>query len=383
MRIGIAGPMSLVALELRTNEKLMLPAGYEFPLISWLINTLTETGHEVFAFTTSIDIERPLVVEAKGLTLCVCPSRRFHRGRDMYKVERDQLRVMMLEHKPDVIGAHWSYEFAWAALDTGIPTLVSLHDHAFTVLRYQPDMYRVMRLLMNYTVLRHAPWLSVNSHYLFSKLSRNQQRKARVIPNFFPPDMETCEKPYTQREYALVTIANGFGRRKNVHAAIEAFGILRKRYPGLRYYLIGDDMGPGEAAHAYAKKLGAEDGIVFVGRVPPASVAEMVSNARVLLHPSLEESFGMSVLEAMVLGTPVVGGKNSGNIPALLDSGNTGVLCDVKNSEEVALKVSTLLTDSARASALAQRAREFALDRFPARRIVNEYVEYLRQVANG
>lgn len=380
MLIGIAGPMTIAELELRTGENVTLPPGYDFPLISWLINALLDRGYEVVAFTTSQGIDHPVVLKGGGLTLCIGKMRPFHRARDMYKFERKELQRLMKSHKVDVIGAHWSYEFAWAALDTGIPTLVSLHDHAFTVLRFSPDAYRFVRLLMNNIVISRARWLSVNSPYLLNLLSRKHQRKALIIPNFFPRKMSNLWNSYAQRENMIVTVANGFWGRKNVGTAIKAYAILRRRYPDLHYCLVGNDMEPEGPAERYARERGICEGITFVGRIPPAGVMNLVRNARVIVHPSREESFGMSVLEAMVIGTPVVGGEGSGNIPALLDNGHAGRLCDVNSPEAIAEEVSTLLSDRGLSAQLAVKARDYANEHFSEEKIVDSYVRHLHEI---
>jgi L-malate glycosyltransferase len=66
--------------------------------------------------------------------------------------------------------------------------------------------------------------------------------------------------------------------------------------------------------------------------------------ASVLAHPSLEESFGMIVLEAMATGTPVVAGRASGAVPWLL-ANDAGVLVDVRNSAAIAEAINGLLGD--------------------------------------
>jgi glycosyltransferase involved in cell wall biosynthesis len=58
--------------------------------------------------------------------------------------------------------------------------------------------------------------------------------------------------------------------------------------------------------------------------------------------PTLEESFGMTVLEAMARSVPVVGGHSSGAVPWLLDFGRAGELTDVRRPERIADTVVTL-----------------------------------------
>ena len=117
-----------------------------------------------------------------------------------------------------------------------------------------------------------------------------------------------------------------------------------------------------------------------MGRLSYEETLREIASATVLLHPSLEESFGMSVLEAMVLGTPVVDGCDSGNVPFLLDGGRAGLLCDVRSPERIADTVVRLLKGSEDSAAMCDRAKEFARTRFGEQTAMSAYVEYYRDV---
>jgi glycosyltransferase involved in cell wall biosynthesis len=62
-----------------------------------------------------------------------------------------------------------------------------------------------------------------------------------------------------------------------------------------------------------------------------------------LLHPALEEACPMSILEAMALGLPVIGGIHSGGVPWVLDAGRSGFLTDVRKPSEIARTLLTCL----------------------------------------
>ena len=192
MKIGIAGPMTLRLLKFDFSHK-DIPIGYDFPMISMLINGLLSRGFKVVAYTTSVGIESPVVFESEDLTICIA-RRNPHAARDLFKSERIDLKYLMKKYSVDIINAHWSYEFAWSAIDTGIPTLVTLQDHAFTIFKYQFDPYRLIRLIMNYIVLKKAKYLSTNSKYLFNKLAEIYKAKSRVINNFYTKELEVYFK---------------------------------------------------------------------------------------------------------------------------------------------------------------------------------------------
>lgn len=324
MKIGIAGAMSLDLLQI-DYKGAKPPKGYPFPFISHIINALIDQGHQVVAYTTSEGIKEPQVFEGKNLTLCV-GRREAHAGRDMFKSERQDLVELMQKYPADIINAQWSYEFAWAAVDSGLPTVVTLRDHAYTIMRYNFDVFRVMRWLMNNIVIRKAKYLITNSEYLKSLLSKTNQRKVEVVNNFYPKGLEQHFEQKQEKENYIISVNNFFDERKNIGNGMKAFAELRSKYPDLKYYIVGHGMDEGSEAYQFAKNHKIVNGIVFVGRKPYPETMQLIKKAKVFLHPSREESFGNVILEAMVLGTPVVGGEKSGNVPYLLDKGKVGLL---------------------------------------------------------
>ena len=187
MKIGIAGPVTINLLR-GLEDRSGLPHGYPHPPLSALVNGLWDRGHELVVYTTSTNLPEMQIVRAPRLTLCIA-RREPQAARDLFRSERCDLVKLMKNHPAEILNAHWGYEFGWAALDTGIPTLVTLRDHASTILRYMPDLYRVMRWLMNSYVVRRAPYLSTNSQYLYELLPSHHRQKARVIQNFYPAEL--------------------------------------------------------------------------------------------------------------------------------------------------------------------------------------------------
>lgn len=124
-----------------------------------------------------------------------------------------------------------------------------------------------------------------------------------------------------------------------------------------------------------------EQGMKFIGHQTHDKLLQRVANAKVLLHPSVEESFGMALLESMVVGTPVVAGKDSGFVPYLLDHGKAGQLCDVYSSDDMALKTMELLSDRKLAEETAGNAYNFAQVNFSEEAIVRKHIELYEAVA--
>jgi glycosyltransferase involved in cell wall biosynthesis len=178
----------------------------------------------------------------------------------------------------------------------------------------------------------------------------------------------------------ITTVVNGFAPWKNVARALRAFSLVRRKMPAAELRLVGEDMGVTGPARAYALSLGLMAGVTFVGRLPYVETLREVAAATILLHPALEESFGMTVLEAMALGTPVVSGRDSGNIPYLLDRGRIGVLCDVRSPVSIADAMLPLLRDPERAAVLSGRARVMARKRFSEEGAIEAYLQYYRDI---
>jgi glycosyltransferase involved in cell wall biosynthesis len=109
------------------------------------------------------------------------------------------------------------------------------------------------------------------------------------------------------------------------------------------------------------------DRVVFLGSVGPEQRAELLGTAHALLHPiGFPEPFGLSVVESMATGTPVVA-YPLGSMPEVVDDGVTGFLVDgPQDAADAVSRVSTLDR---------RRIRAVAECRYSAARMVDDYLE--------
>lgn len=108
-----------------------------------------------------------------------------------------------------------------------------------------------------------------------------------------------------------------------------------------------------------------------------------MQKADLFIHPSLEESFGLVLIEAMISKTPVIGGKCSGAVPWVLHEGKAGLLADVTNPEDIASKALELLEDEKKWESLMTDAFFYAMHTFHTDTITQKYIEAYQRRLNG
>lgn len=391
MKIGLAGPIGGADVAHLFEAVEALPVGYPgAPFMTSLVEEYLAKGHEVVAFTTSSDIREPvsLVSHRRRFTIHFAPARphgylyrngSWGRAMDAFKKERRSLESALRQASPEVIHAHWSYEFALAALDSGLPCLVTCHDAPQVVLRYMPNLYRLVRYFMARSALGRARRVTAVSPYLKEKLRPYAAAEIEVVPNPLPP---ACfrERDRGSRGGAvsprLAVVLNGWNPMKNASAAIKAFADIRRVFPAATLHLFGNDYGPGGKAMAWARQRGLSDGVTFAGPVAHGELLDALCKVDLVIHPSLEESFGMSVAEAMALGVPVLGGAASGAVPWLI--GEAALLVDVRDHEKIAQAAIRIFSDFGLLEKLGQAAGRQARERFSAEAVARAYLALYR-----
>jgi glycosyltransferase involved in cell wall biosynthesis len=356
LNIGIAGPIGTENVaDLLDVDASTLPKGYPgAPLMAVLIKELLKQGHKVSAFTTDPSLyQNSRVVRASGpnFDFYICPTRprawRFNKYRpgrilDGFAYERQQLVRVFKEAKLDIIHAHWTYEFALAALKTDLPHLITCHDAPLVVLKYTCSLYRAIRYLMARIVFRNARRLSTVSSYMASSVQKYTKVPIAVVPNPLADYVlalgQARSRPMTRR---IGMICNGWDMRKNPKPALIAFSKFLANYPTAELHLFGAGFGVGEVCERWCVSQDIAVGMIFHGAVQHKQLIEQLSGLDLLVHPALEESFGVVIAEAMALGLPIVAGAASGAVPWVVGAEEaadcicSAVLTDVASSEAI------------------------------------------------
>lgn len=395
MRIAIVAPFDGVSLSRRFEfppSALPLPEGYTgAPLVSVLAQALARRGHRVAAITNHYGrpgcVGRPFMhVAAPDIDVYFAEGRqrslRYEDGRwgrawDMFAFERRGLVEAIRHFRPDIVHAHWTYEFAWAALDSGYPTLVTAHDSPVKVLRYMPTAYRAIRLLMARRVLRRSRTLTAVSPDLAADLRWFTDTPIAVVPNPIDDELardDPSARPAPQQP-TFVMVLNGWTALKNGRPALRGFAMARARMPerAPRLVCFGDGWQADGPAREWARREGVDAGVEFRGPVPHAEILSALRSATALVHPSLWEACSMAIAEAMTLGLPVIGGDRTDGVPWQLDDGRAGLLCDVRDARSIAASIERLIEDSTFRTKIAAAAGLRARELFAMKSVMSLY----------
>ena len=387
MKVGIAGPVSLEPLTPWLPADTFLPPVYSFPLIGRLAAGFLSRGHAVTVFAGSEKVARTEKWQSAGLEIVICPRRAARNGYDFYRFERQRLEAAMRDSDVDLIHAHWCYEFAAAALASRKQVLVTAHDCPNQIARFfrwtTAYPHWIFRSWLGAWVCRQAAHLTCVSPYVEKNIRRytHPHAEVSVIPNGAPVSLFEAGQARSLKAapagpVRIVTVLEGFGLRKNATVALRAFREVQKTFPAAELHMYGGDFESGGPAENWARSQGCVRNVHFRGRLPqPELHGELASSATLFLHPALEESHPMAVIEAMALGVPVIGGGQSGGIPFTLNQGRAGVLTDVTDPRRLAQALGDLLANSERRQHLSRAGWEYAWQHFREDEMIDRYLK--------
>ena len=337
LHVGIAAPIYLPLLsEYLDNSDAIEVEGMGGFSVTYLVRALLSLGVKVSIYTLDPRQTKPLLIEGIHLKVYCGHFRKHGRMKDLMRLERKQLEDFMAIDDPDLIHAHWTYEYAWAAVASGKPNLITVRDWSPAILYYRKDLYRLGRFLMDRVVMRRGSNFSVNSPYLYDKVRRVTKQKVLLTPNAIPAEWFLKYDKKRSSTFEIVSINNGFRGRKNVARLIEAFALVRKEFSVARLTLIGHAHELGGEAYLWAQERDLLQNISFKGLLSNSEIMDILDVSDLLAHPALEESFGMTLVEAMARKVPVIGGQSSGAVPWVLDGGQAGKLVDVTDPSAIA-----------------------------------------------
>jgi glycosyltransferase involved in cell wall biosynthesis len=396
MKIVLLAPShrSFISQYLPNQQEESLPYGsYGAPFIGLLITELLARGHEVISITTSTAVNHEYTVKEfthKKFKWIVVPERKHSvrlNGRqlgrivDLFSLERRLLREAVLKVHPNIVHAHWSYEYAGCLKGLDIPHLVSVHDNAFKVFRYMTNLYRFLRLIMSEIYLRRIKFASTVSPYM-EEYVRRRCENVKIIPN---PTVLKYSEDAVQEMIKLrvkslssprfIMIMNGWSKLKNGDAALSAFKIIKEKFPKATLHVFGSGAESDGAAAEHAKVL-APSGVTFYGVVDHSTLLDYIAGCHLLIHPSLEESFGVVLIEAMAVGVPAIGGKFSGAVPWVID--NPSLLTNVLNPEDIQVTVTKFIVNPVVYSRTALDCYSKTVNRFSLSKVVDLYTGYYK-----
>ncbi|MFP3238290.1 MAG: glycosyltransferase family 4 protein [Caldivirga sp.] len=185
--------------------------------------------------------------------------------------------------------------------------------------------------------------------------------KVIMIPNGVDKSLLNFKPKYERSNYALPweLLIVFYGRlvyEKGPDSVIRAFAKLLTRLGNVKLVIIGD--GPmREHLVNLANQLGLGSKVYFTGRVSDDELYSVIYHSNLVILPSRYEPFGISSLEAMALGKPLIT-TNRGGPTDFVRHMDNGILANPDNPDEIAYYAEMVLKDEGLAKRLGERARE-------------------------
>ena len=301
-----------------------------------------------------------------------------------------RMHEVVLTHKLDLLHVHYAIPHAtsaWIAREMlthtrpDIKVLTTLHGTDITIVGQDPSFHAITKFS-----IEKSNGLTAVSEYLRAETQSAfgcAGCRIEVIPNFMDPEV------YDRARYApqFAEIAGGrkvlmhisnFRPVKRVKDVVQIYARIAREIPSI-LVMVGD--GPDRVvAEQEARDLGVTENVFFLGKLD--SVAPLLSSADLFLLPTLSESFGLSALEALACGVPVIGAR-AGGLPEVVRHGETGFLCEPGDVGGMARAGIAVLGDERAWAAMSARAASDARERFSRDAVVAQYESFYERALQG
>ncbi|MBA4406828.1 N-acetyl-alpha-D-glucosaminyl L-malate synthase BshA [bacterium] len=259
--------------------------------------------------------------------------------------------------------------------------ITTLHGTDITLVGLEPSFMPLVKFS-----IEESDGVTAVSRFLKEKTLTNYniEKEIEVIYNFIDiekynrQDSEIFRKHIAPNGEKVLVHTSNFRPVKRVVDTIRILEKVKKEIP-TKLVLVGDGPDRSECEHL-ARDLDLQKDVIFLGKQD--ALVEILSAADLFLMPSQSESFGLSALEAMACGVPVVS-SSVGGLPELNIHNETGYIAEIGDIDRMAKYAIELLTNEKRYKSFSKNSRDRAVKHFDKNSIVPKYVQYYEKILNS
>lgn len=291
---------------------------------------------------------------------------------------------------PDVAHAHSGGTYADGALQSGLPTVVTIHG----VIREEAQIARRAGISWREEMAwRYEEWYERRclrrtreviaiSPYVVNTYRTMTRARMHLVEN---PVAEPFFDLPGGAEPGVVLCAARVIQRKNILGLLEVFARLRQSVPAARLRLAGETSSEPEyvqQCRRFVAGNGLTDAVAFLGWLDEEAVRAEYSRCAALALVSWAETAPVAIEQAMAAGKPVVA-SDVGGVRFLVQEGVTGFLAQPDDFNALELALRRVLTDGALGQALGAAGRAAALARFHPDQVAAQTLAVYRQAEGG
>jgi glycosyltransferase involved in cell wall biosynthesis len=283
-----------------------------------------------------------------------------------------KIRKVMKHIKPDIIHVHGTRGGVlgrFASIGLNIPVIYTEHlwtsqyktsSRIIDFLHYNAYWFLDMFTTQNIAVSGAVKDFMISSHI-------TRAEKVKVIYNGIEPTKYQAKIFQSEKEFLLATVGT-LNENKGMQFLIKALPRVIKEYPGIRLEIIGDG-GYKYKLLKLVKHLKLKNYVKFTGFVP--DVEKYLTRFDIYIQPSLSESFGLAILQAMSVGLPVVA-TTTGGIPEVVTQDKSGILVEPGNDKELSAAILDLIRNPGKAKKIGSMAEKEAKLKFNIKDMIIE-----------
>jgi len=209
----------------------------------------------------------------------------------------------MWRHAPDVLFVP-GYRLPLIIPKRAVTTI---HDATFLEF---PQLYSRAEAAAQKAILadacKRASAIIVPSEYTKTQLATCKPANIAVIPLGVRLTVIPAKAGIQKGQSPYFIFVGRVDKKKNLEVAIDGFAKFLTTHPGYKFLIVGRPSYGFDEITAHAEKSRAVENIEFKGPLPDKEMYALLRNATALAHPCPVEGFGLPVIEAMSLGTPVI-----------------------------------------------------------------------------
>jgi glycosyltransferase involved in cell wall biosynthesis len=287
-------------------------------------------------------------------------------------------RIRMID--PDIVHAHGTEaSYAVAGLRSGYPCLISIQGIVNEYFRTNPDFrFGIVRHLERDQV-RLGKYFACRTNF-DTAFVRTTNPSAKIFQVHEAMNPVFFQDAWTVNNEARVLFVGSLQERKGIAILLRAIAKVKETVPEVALSVVGG--GGGEYMQHLKNlvvELGIKSQVTFLGQKTAREIAQYQRESQIFALPSDNENSPNTLAEAMVSGMPVIA-TNAGGIPSMVTDGETGLLVEIRNPQQLAEKISYLLQNPEQRKRLGENARAVARSRHLPETVAEEAMMAYREI---